>query len=215
MISRQELLDAIKWKSVEENYKQLDKFIDISPGDYIFDCGACHGEISFYLLTRTGENGKVYSIEAESDNYNILCKSIDLLNIGKHVIPIHLAVSNKKSVIKLYKSNHKTRHSIFQNLMEDRTYYELTKSDTLDSIQRRYNIPKIDYIYMNIEGAEYLALEGMKNILEKYKPSLCIDDHKNDIFKFDIPTLLKSYGYEVRIVIDNPKDRVIIGDYKK
>jgi len=213
MITREEVINSVTWTNLSKHFNELDKSIDVNPGDHVIDCGAHFGDITLYLMLRAGELGKVYGIEADSYNYSILKNWVDNLNIGKYITPINLAISNKKGTIRLYKSDtHTTRHSIFKNLMEDRNNYEEVKSDTLDNIVERYRIKKLDFIYMNMEGAEYLAFEGMTNILDKFKPRFCIAEHKNEIFKEKIPEILKNYGYKTKIINDKVKDRIVIAE---
>jgi hypothetical protein len=68
------------------------------------------------------------------------------------MISINLAVSNKKSILKLYKSETKTRHSTFQNLIENLSDYVEVRADSLDNIVDRYKIPKVDFIYIMSVG---------------------------------------------------------------
>jgi FkbM family methyltransferase len=47
----------------------------------------------------------------------------------------------------------------------------------LDSLE----IPKVDFIKMDIEGYEYLALLGGTNTILKWKPVICIEQNKSDL----------------------------------
>jgi FkbM family methyltransferase len=210
MITREEIIEKIPWMNLDKQYKKMDEFINVKSGDYVLDCGAYFGTVSLYLMLRAGENGRVYAIEPDTFNFNRLCEWTEDLDCKKYITPIKLAISDKKETLKLYKSDNKTRHSTFQNLIENLTDYEEVKADTLRNIIYRYRIPKVDFIYMNMEGGEYKAFLDMEDIINKYRPNFCIDEHKNDIYKVKIPEILESYGYKVKIINDNPRDRVVI-----
>ncbi len=48
--------------------------------------------------------------------------------------------------------------------------------DTLDNFLSHHSInQKIDFVKMDVEGMEYQVLEGMKQILSKYKPILYLE----------------------------------------
>ena len=65
------------------------------------------------------------------------------------------------------------------------------------------NIEKIDFIKIDIEGAEFHALKGMKTVLKKYKPVLLIEIlHYQDDRKL-ILSFLKDLGYQQLFIADN------------
>lgn len=53
-------------------------------------------------------------------------------------------------------------------------------------------------IKMDVEGAEIETLKGMRNIIEKYKPNLCLSAYHTPQHLFEIPLLIKSWnlGYK-------------------
>jgi len=63
----------------------------------------------------------------------------------------------------------------------------------IDNIKYKYKLNKIDFIKLDIEGAELLALNGAKIVLKKFKPSISLECEKKD-FK-SINTFLKKYNY--------------------
>ena len=85
---------------------------------------------------------------------------------------------------------------------EDYRYseFETVKVVTLDSILSDENAPSVDFISIDVEGAEMFVLAGFD--IERWKPSLVlIEDHiEND----DIHRFMKIHGYKrVRRTGDN------------
>lgn len=72
-----------------------------------------------------------------------------------------------------------------------------TEKIIVDSIDGICNKP-ISFIKMDVEGSEYNALLGSKNVIEKYKPKLaiCIYHKKEDIW--EIPLLIHKINPEYR-----------------
>ena len=73
------------------------------------------------------------------------------------------------------------------------------KCETLDSFVKNYNLNKIDFIKIDVEGHELNVLEGAVTTLKKFKPSMLIEieqRHHNKnidhIFSF-----ISSFGYEI------------------
>jgi UDP-3-O-acyl-N-acetylglucosamine deacetylase len=62
---------------------------------------------------------------------------------------------------------------------------------TIDRIVAELNLPRVDFIKMDIEGAEIPALRGAHATLERYKPRLAIAaEHKPDD-QYTIPAAVR------------------------
>ena len=81
------------------------------------------------------------------------------------------------------------------------------KSTTIDKFVEENNIEKIDYIKMDVEGAERNILEGAIKTIRKFKPSLAIAIyHGGKLFMedfYNIPIFIKNiinedYEYYIR-----------------
>jgi len=70
-------------------------------GKIIIDIGAHIGKYSI-IASKINPNAKIYAIEPEKDNFNLLNKNIKL-NKVKNIFPIKVALSDKKGVARLYK----------------------------------------------------------------------------------------------------------------
>lgn len=68
---------------------------------------------------------------------------------------------------------------------------------TLDSACEKFFVP--DFIKMDIEGAEVMALEGAANLLKNHKPKMIIEVHGKDKEEGCLK-ILQSHGYEVEII---------------
>jgi FkbM family methyltransferase len=75
------------------------------------------------------------------------------------------------------------------------------KAVSVDHFVRKNNIKKVDYIKLDIEGAEMKALEGAKNTLASHRPQLavCVYHKKEDLFEIPIflAKVLKDYVYRI------------------
>lgn len=139
-------------------------------GDVIIDVGAGVGEEALTFSRAVGERGKVICIEAHPRTYRCLEKLVQY-NRLKNVVPVHKAVSNTPSGT---------------SMMEDSDAYLRNRSNagkgipvpaaTLDTIHQTLRLGRVQFLKMNIEGAESLAIQGMAETL-KHVEVLCISCH--------------------------------------
>ena len=71
--------------------------------------------------------------------------------------------------------------------------------ETLDS----FNLKEIDFIKLDVEGYEEKILKGSKNTILKYKPTVVIEQNKDN---FDAKKLIETWGYRcVSVFEENNK----------
>ncbi|MCI0330811.1 MAG: FkbM family methyltransferase [candidate division Zixibacteria bacterium] len=136
----------------------------VKKGDVVLDVGANVGYYTLLFSRWVGETGKVYAFEPDPDNFALLQKNVRA-NRRQNVTLVQKGVSNRTGKLKLYLSGrNKAGHRIYAT-GEARPSLEI-ESVRLDDFFRDYE-GKIDFIKMDIEGAEALALEGMAELLAK------------------------------------------------
>ena len=78
-------------------------------------------------------------------------------------------------------------------------YPNTVSTTSIDETVDKAGIHKVDFIKMDIEGAELSALMGAKNTIKKFKPNLaiCVYHKKDDLI--EIPKYIKSInpGYDL------------------
>jgi FkbM family methyltransferase len=146
-------------------------FYDYQPksGDIVIDVGAGLGEEVFALRTRVGANDQVFGFEAHPPTFAKL-QELCSLNHWTHVEVINAALVDQPGLIfmsdaALYEAN---------NIFSERAYE--VSGMTLDTFVRDRQIAHIDYIKMNIEGAERLAVLGME-YTARLTDHICISCH--------------------------------------
>ncbi len=170
-----------------------EKHYNIKKGQVIVDIGANIGIFTVKAAKEVGESGKIIAIEPEKRNLEFLKKNIEANNLN-NVIIIPEGVWSKRTAKKLFLRG-VGGHSFFRRSKS----YEDINLDTLDNILKDLNIEKINFIKMDIEGAEIEALRGANTTLKK-KTSLAIAGyHKiNGIPTYKaILSLLKNKGFSV------------------
>jgi FkbM family methyltransferase len=139
---------------------------EIKKGDIVLDIGANIGYYTLIFAKLVGEQGKVFAFEPEPDNFALLEKNVEI-NGYRNVVLVQRAVSNKTGEIRLYLSeDNKGDHRIYDS-HDGRKSIEV-EAIRLDDYFKNYD-GRIDFIKMDIQGAEGGAIQGMPLLLEKAK----------------------------------------------
>lgn len=193
------------FESKETNYiKSI-----IEPGWTCIDVGACFGWYSVLLSRLTGVNGLVYSFEPIKNNYKYLIGNIEA-NSLTNVHAFNFALGEKDDSVNLYLpkkgvSGALKAHQDIKNCevlnVQIRSFDNLLNADIK-------GVNAIDFIKVDIEGAELLFLKGAFKAIKKYKPILMLEVQINStkLYKYspsDLYNLLSEIGYEVYRVDKN------------
>jgi FkbM family methyltransferase len=177
------------------------KIISADEGDVVLDIGGCWGDTALYFASKVGENGKVYSFEFIPDNIKLFNINTSLNeNLLPRISLIQQPVYNEPNVPIYFKDNGPGSSVQFQPF--DGQSGE-TITTTIDSFVNEKKLSKVDFIKMDIEGAEMSALEGGIETIRKFRPKLAIAIyHSLDDF-FNIPNWILALGLDYEIFIDH------------
>lgn len=197
-ITNLETKDLISQRIVEPELTLLKHFIN--QGDCCLDIGANIGHYTF-IFEQIAGSGNVYAFEPILNNYRLLKK----LFKNCHIHQIALSNENNIKKFKIPKINNiefDTRGKLDVDIVEENEDgHEIidVKCETLDSFVKNYNLNRIDFIKIDVEGHELKVLEGAVTTLKQFKPSMMIEieqRHHNKnidhIFSF-----ISSFGYEI------------------
>jgi FkbM family methyltransferase len=172
----------------------LSKFMP-KQGDIVIDVGANIGKYTINSGNLVGSDGKVYAFEPSNRPFELLCKSIKENRLENIVFPIQAAVSNKEGKSKLYLSNQEPITSIIFKLSDNFIEVETT---TLDSFINKQKLKKVDWIKIDVEGAEYEVLSGAINTLKNYNVNLIFE--VLEVNKEKVLHFLEDLGYKVSML---------------
>lgn len=135
----------------------------VGPGMVALDIGANIGFYTLLLAQRIGPGGRVIAFEPEPENYGLLVRNISM-NGYSNVECVQKAVSNKTGQARLfYCEEHRGDHRIFDSQDGRPSFF-------VESIRLDDWLPSpanADFVKLDIQGAEMLALEGMQSLLER------------------------------------------------
>lgn len=168
-------------------------------GDIVVDVGAGIGEETIIFSKWVGASGRVISIEAHPATFAALESAVAASGLA-NVTPVQCAISDADGEISIDTGDHHVASSVMTggNLK--------VPARSLDSLLAELGVTRVDFIKMNIEGAETLAMQGMKHWLGRLKAG-CISCHDfiadlggSDSFRSRVAVraVLEEAGYELR-----------------
>lgn len=141
-------------------------------GDVVIDAGGCLGDNAVYFAKSVGEHGHVHVFDPLPTHEKIIKKNIIQNQLSNRITYSSYALGNKSS--RVIKNNDIT----YSSLPPDPTFHIVENTEllviTIDDFVRNNNLNKIDFIKMDIEGDEMLALQGAINTIKQFKPKLAI-----------------------------------------
>ena len=177
------------WLGLYEYEKQQVIAREVQPGSVFYDVGA---NVGFYSLLGSSlvGRGKVFAFEPVPRNVGYLRKHLALNGIA-NVEVLALAVSDKPGT-----ASFEIEQTGFMGHFSAEGDITVSTA-TLDSLVKQGRILPPNYIKMDIEGAELLALRGARETFERYRPMLFLATHGREVH-LGCCELLKSWGYECR-----------------
>jgi FkbM family methyltransferase len=161
---------------------RLAKFLilQLNPGDTFVDIGTHYGYFSLLALELVGTSGKVFSFEASPVNYGMLEKNT---RFSKNVEAINAVISDSEGMATFYE---------FPNLYSEYNTLDVSQFEkedwfkknppvekqlpciTMDSFFQNNGVqPKV--VKIDVEGAEFMVLRGMKEELQQQNLTIVIE----------------------------------------
>lgn len=146
--------------------------IKAEPGDVVIDGGGCFGDTALYFAQLVGEKGQVKSFEFIPQNIEIFEKNLEL---NPKVAPVVEIVKNPMWDISDKEVFYQDKGPSSRVSLEHfEGYTGKTSTLSIDNFVDRTQLGKVDFIKMDIEGAETNALLGAVNTIKKFRPKLAI-----------------------------------------
>src|SRR5215212_10574855 len=175
-------------------------------GDIVVDIGAHIGHYTLIASKRVGTNGKVVAIEAHPGNFEMLNRNIKLNQLA-NVISLNYAVYSKETKIKLYLPDEESGYTMHHSIMSDYIFTKYkdktedkfveTNANTLDYLLQLKGITDVNWVKIDVEGAEFEVLKGANKILSDSKDiALLIEVHGKNTYEPIIESL-RSYNFKI------------------
>lgn len=135
----------------------------LKPGDTVIDAGAHIGYFSRLAAEKVGRNGHVYAFEPDIDNRELLIMNTrDLPSVEV----LEAALTHGEGTVPFYHVPDSS--GCHSTIPQERASIRYAVAATsLDAFVANKGIGRIALIKMDVEGGEWNALQGMKNVLSQ------------------------------------------------
>ncbi|MDA7684074.1 FkbM family methyltransferase [Akkermansiaceae bacterium] len=147
----------------------------VSEGSVVWDIGSNLGILSFCSAAKGGSQGKVYSLEADPRYADIQSRTLRNLSSNQKIGEVSIlcaAAADRAGILDLVipkKGHARNQLSIVEgNSTWEADMKKQVVTITLDSLLEHWSPP--NFIKIDIEGAELLALEGGKRLFSEIRP---------------------------------------------
>lgn len=181
---------AVFYRAYEPEVTEMLEHI-VHPGGTVFDIGAHIGVHTLYMCKLLSGTGRIFAFEPWAENladlvYNLRCNE----DISQVVTPVPVAIGSKTQLTSFEDGGSDGRHHVGDVA---RPCDRLLPMTTIDAFCAKSGaVP--DVIKIDIEGQEIPALQGAKDVLERFRPRLLLEHHH---LADELRGFLAPAGYEV------------------
>lgn len=153
--------------------------------------GASDGRHS-YVMTQVAPKAQIHAFEPSAFTFEVLKVCLAWHRIAGHVTPVNAAVADSPGELLLvtpiktsgrmargyaYVAAERPQSPVRPDFEDMGAEVEPTAVTTLDGYCHAQGLNRVDFIRMDIEGAELKALTGAQQIIERDRPHVLIEIH--------------------------------------
>ena len=151
-------------------YREAGQDIAVRDGDVVLDGGGCWGDSALYFADRAGATGQVHSFEFEADNLEVMRRNLGLNpELASRVSIVPSALWDRAD-----ERLHYAPAGAATAVTAESATGPAVRTVTIDAYVAQAALPRVDYIKLDIEGAELKALRGAEQTLRRWRPTLAI-----------------------------------------
>lgn len=168
-------------------------------GDTVLDFGAHIGLFAAMASQAVGPTGKVYAFEPSPSTNQLLKKTVQINNAAGIISTFQKAVGGSIGKTTFFVSEGQADNAnSLVNYKEDRPFHGIEIDvTTIDAFVQEQQLTKIDFIKIDVEGAEYDAMKGAVETFKRFKPKAILAIH---------PEPVKAKGDSLEAIYDLVKE---------
>lgn len=178
-------------------YKRSGVDIGIQPGDVVIDAGGCWGDTALYMASKRAQN--VFSFEFVKDNLDVFSENLaSNPQLAERILVVNKALWDE-SEVRLEFSAGGPGTSLVKNLQPTNNVSTIT----IDDFVVQKGLTRVDFIKMDIEGAELRALKGAQNTIKRFAPRLAITVYHKPDDLYTVPQIIKGFRPDYDLYLDH------------
>ncbi|MBK5291549.1 MAG: FkbM family methyltransferase [Acidobacteriia bacterium] len=171
--------------------------VRIRPGDTVLDCGANIGVYTRRALEQGA--GLVVAIEPAPENIECLRRNFHAEIAAGKVIVYPKGVWDKDNLLTLHVDPQNSAADSFIIDRQGSHGEEKMPLTTIDKLTAELKLSRVDFIKMDIEGAEVKALNGGRATIAEFHPRMALSVYHADDHPVEVPLAVKAAwnGYQM------------------
>ena len=169
-----------------------DLIVEARADDVVIDAGACFGDTAVYFAKTAGKHGRVYAFDPLPAHQAVSGLNVAQNELEDRVIAVPLAVSDRTAGTAPPAGAAPQDNLIAQPGFSLRSAGNQIPMTSIDDFVREHNVPRVDFIKMDVEGSELAALIGAQQVIGQFRPRLAISLYHRPGDFFEIPLWLSS-----------------------
>ncbi|HET6449032.1 MAG TPA: FkbM family methyltransferase [Conexibacter sp.] len=190
------------------------------PGDIALDVGGCWGDTALWLAHHVGEQGQVHTFEPTPRNRALLQRNLEL---NPQLVPRVTVWEDPLAPVAgetVWVRDTVSAGAQMQGELppgDDPHGRETValRTETIDALVERGALPRVDFLKVDVEGADVGVLEGAAQTLVEQRPRLALACYHKPDDLVRIPDLIAELGLAYRWYLQcstmTPVDTVLFG----
>lgn len=172
--------------------------LGVRKGDIVLDCGANVGTFARYALDGGAE--KIVAIEPAPDNIECLRRNFPAEIASGRIVLVPKGVWDKDDVLELRVDPENQAADSFVIERKGAIVTARVPLTTIDKLATELGLPRVDFIKMDIEGAEVNALIGARGTIARHHPRLALSAYHRPTDPVEIPAAVRAAwnGYRIQ-----------------
>jgi FkbM family methyltransferase len=196
--------------SIPEPHVTIEQYLSfarLKPGDIVFDLGVYAGITSIVFSQTVGPEGAVFGFEADSTNFEAASENLKTarrFGAPNNTVLVQKAVWCHGNGLE-FSSEGAMGSSAAAIVGSGRGEIVTVPTTTRSDFCAERGIDRIDFIKMDIEGAEIEVLESSRQLLSQVRPRLIIEPHyvNGELTADRCCAILESIGYTTQMVVQH------------
>ena len=173
-----------RMKTVQPSYglpvllQRFEAHHKVGRGEIVMDAGAFEGMVTNALSQIVGPEGRVIAFEPDQSNLQRVQRNLHLNGDSPNVQLLNEGLWNSEGQTQFCERGALGSSAFWEGPGGHMT---TIKTTTIDAVVSRLGLRRLDFVKMNIEGAEIKALEGASQTIQRFRPDFAIcTDHALD-----------------------------------
>ncbi len=182
---------------IVEQYRLRRVEIGVRAGDVVIDGGACWGDTSLYFARAARH---VFAWECMTANLPLLHRNIGLNpQLASKITVVDRAMWSEPHEELCFEYAGSGSHM----RLESEEDLQDVATDTIDNYVCEHDVAPVDFIKMDIEGAEFNALRGAETTIRRFRPRLAICVYHSLADFNRIPQWIRDLDLGYRLYLDH------------